>query len=85
VAARRQAIDCGARGPLVPATGATVGMPGTWTPAGSTPPADAAGAVGVTATPNSAWLTGEYVQGSTAGVAGEMHWGGAAWVAGIAP
>lgn len=68
-----------------PATGATAGTPGTWTPAGSTPPANAAAAGAVAATPNTAWATGEYVQGTTSGVPGEMHWDGAAWVAGIAP
>jgi hypothetical protein len=55
-----------------------------WTPAGSTPPADAAGST-VVANPVTAWTTGQYVQGSTAGAAGEMHWDGADWVAGRAP
>jgi hypothetical protein len=69
------------------AVGAGAGTPGTWSPPGSTPPADAAAAeaAGLTATPNSAWTTGQYVQGSTAGTAGEMHWDGTAWVAGMAP
>lgn len=66
------------------ATGATAGTPGTWTPSGSTPPANAAGATSVTASPASAWTTGQYVQGSTAGSGGEMHWSGSAWVAGRA-
>lgn len=66
------------------ATGATAGTPGTWTPSGSTPPANAAGATGLTATPATAWTTGQYVQGSTSGSAGEMHWSGSAWVAGRA-
>jgi len=69
----------------VDATGANSGTPGTWTPSGSVPPADAAAATNITANPSSAWLTGEYVQGSTAGTAGEMHWDGTAWVAGKAP
>ncbi len=68
----------------VAATGATAGTPGTWTPAGSTPPANAAGATGLTASPNTAWTTGQYVQGSTAGVPGEMFWNGTAWAAGRA-
>jgi hypothetical protein len=69
-----------------PATGATAGTPGTWTPSGSTPPANAAGATssGVVASPATAWTTGQYVQGSTAGSAGEMHWSSSAWVAGRA-
>jgi hypothetical protein len=68
------------------ATGATAGIPGSWTPGGSTPPANAAGAnsSSVTASPSSAWTTGQYVQGSTAGSAGEMHWTGTAWAAGRA-
>jgi hypothetical protein len=71
----------------VAATGATAGIPGTWTPAGSTPPANAAGATssGVVASPATAWTVGQYVQGSTAGVPGQMHWSGAAWVAGPKP
>lgn len=67
-----------------PATGATAGTPGTWTPAGASPPADSAGAGSVAATPGTAWTTGQYVQGSTAGASGEMHWDGAAWAAGRA-
>lgn len=66
------------------ATGATAGTPGTWTPSGSTPPANAAGATaaGVVASPATVWTTGQYVQGSTAGVGGEMYWSGTAWTAG---
>lgn len=72
--------------PAVAATGATAGIPGTWTPAGSTPPADAAAAeaAGVTASPASDWTTGQYVQGSTAGAAGEMHYDTGAWTSGRA-
>ena len=70
-----------------PATGATAGTPGTWTPSGSTPPADAAaaGTADVVASPTTAWTTGQYVQGSTAGVPGEMMWSGTDWVGGKAP
>lgn len=68
--------------PVVPSTGATAGAPGTWTPAGSTPPANAAGAGGVTASPATDWTVGQYVQGTDAGAAGEMNWSGTAWVAG---
>jgi len=77
-------IDCNAA-PVI-ATGATAGIPGTWTPTGSNPPADAAGATAtsVVASPNTAWTTGQYVQGSTAGTGGRMHWSGTAWVAGAA-
>jgi hypothetical protein len=68
------------------ATGATAGTPGTWTPSGSIPPADAAGAntAAIVASPTTAWVAGEYVQGSTAGVGGEMYWNGSAWTAGRA-
>jgi hypothetical protein len=71
----------------VPATGATAGIPGTFTPPGSIPPADAAAATtaGIVATPTTAWTEGQYVQGSTAGTAGEMYWSGTAWTAGQAP
>ncbi len=72
-----------AAGPVA-ATGATAGTPGTWTPAGSTPPANAAAATSVAATPGTAWTTGQYVQGATAGTGGEMHWSGSAWVSGKA-
>jgi len=62
---------------------ATAGTPGTWS---GSAPADAAAATaaGVVASPTTAWTTGQYVQGSTAGVPGEMHWGGTAWAAGRA-
>jgi hypothetical protein len=66
------------------ATGATAGSPGTWTPTGSTPPANVAAITtdGVIASPTTTWTTGQYVQTSVAGAAGEAHWSGTAWVAG---
>lgn len=72
----------------VAATGATAGTPGTWTPAGSTPPASVAALIAgtpnpVVASPASAWTTGQYVQTGTAGAPGQAHWDGAAWVAGV--
>jgi hypothetical protein len=67
------------------AAGATAGIPGYFTPAGCTPPANAAAATSVVASPTSAWTTGQYVQGSTAGAAGEMYWNGTAWTAGRKP
>ena len=66
-------------------TGATAGAPGTWTPAGSTPPASSSAATGIVASPTTAWTTGQYMQGSAAGAAGQMHWNGTAWVGGITP
>lgn len=71
----------------VAATGANAGAPGTFTPAGATPPADVAALTsgGVAASPNTAWATGEWVQTATAGAPGEAHWSGSAWAAGKAP
>lgn len=71
------------------ATGATAGIPGSFTPSGSTTnlPRDAADATakGIVASPATAWTTGQYVQGTTAGAAGRMTWTGTAWVGGVAP
>jgi len=57
------------------------GTPGSWS---GTPPAtfSAATSAGAIASPTSAWTTGQYVQGSTAGATGEMHWSGTAWTTG---
>jgi hypothetical protein len=70
----------------VAATGATAGTPGTWTPSGSTPPASVTALQGasVTASPGTAWTTGQYVQTGTAGTPGQAHWSGSAWVSGAA-
>ena len=68
-------------GPIA-ATGATAGTPGTFTPAGSTAPANLAGMTGLTASPSSAWTTGESVKPADAS---DAHWDGSAWVAGVAP
>lgn len=73
--------------PLVPATGATAGTPGTWTPAGSTPPATVPDLIAgtpnaVTASPLTAWATGESVETADAAPA---NWDGTTWAAGIAP
>jgi hypothetical protein len=75
---------------VVPPTGATevVGGAGTYVPANATPPADVTALANhvppVTATPNTAWSTGSYIQTATAGAAGQAHWDGTAWVAGPA-
>lgn len=71
--------------PVVPATGATAGAPGVWTPPGSTPPASVSGAGGVTASPDTPWTTGQYMQGALPGAPGQMTWSGSAWVGGKAP
>jgi hypothetical protein len=65
----------------VPATGATAGAPGFFTPSGATTPANLAALTGITATPATAWATGQFV--ITADLLG-AHWSGAAWVAGKA-
>lgn len=71
------------------ATGATAGTPGTWTPSGSTAPADVPDLIAgtpnaVTASPGTAWTVGQYVQTGTAGAPGEASWDGSIWVAGRA-
>lgn len=71
--------------PVVNATGAIAGAPGSWVPAGSVPPANVAGAAGLTAAPSTPWTVGQYVQTGTAGAAGETYWNGTAYVAGRAP
>ena len=71
--------------PISPATGATAGTPGTWTPANSAPPASWPSLTGhqppITASPNTAWTTGEYV---VLGDETKAHWDGTVWVAGPA-
>ena len=76
------ACDCAPSGPK--ATGATSGTPGTWTPVNSYPPeafTDMATA-GVTASPTTAWTTGQYV---VLGDGTFTHWTGTAWAAGKKP
>lgn len=74
-------VKSGAGG--VAATGATAGTPGSWTPAGSVPPANLAAlqAGGITASPASAWTTGQNV---VLGDSSTAHWSGSAWAAGAA-
>lgn len=70
-----------------PAASATAGTPGTWLPAGSTPPASVAAlqASSITAVPATAWTGLQYVQTGTAGAPGEATWTGTGWVGGRAP
>ena len=70
-------------GAAVAATGATAGTPGSFTPAGATVPANLAAlqAGSVTASPATAWTTGQSVNLGT----GSAHWDAAAWAAGVAP
>lgn len=65
-----------------PATGATAGAPGAFTPSGSSQPSNLAAMSTVTASPTTKWTVGQYVDlkdGSKA------HWNGTAWAAGAAP
>ena len=75
--------------PAVPATGATAGIPGAWTPAGSSPPSSVANLIAgvpnaVVANPLTKWTIGQYVQTGTAGAAGQANWDGAVWALGVA-
>lgn len=64
------------------ATGATAGSPGTFTPGGSVAPANFAAIGSLTATPATAWTTGQYV---VLGDSSHAHWDSSAWVVGNAP
>jgi hypothetical protein len=66
----------------VPATGATAGTPGNFTPAGCFTPANLAAMAGLNAVPALAWSTGQYVQPADGS---DAHWSGTAWVVGTAP
>lgn len=73
--------DCDPIALGVPATGATAGTPGTYTPANSYGPANFASIGALTASPNTAWTTGQRIvlrDGSLA------RWSGTAWVVGAA-
>ena len=63
------------------ASGATAGTPGTFTPAGAEAPADLAALSDVTASPTTAWTTGQHV---VLGDGSQAHWDGSAWAAGAA-
>jgi len=63
------------------ATGATAGIPGSWTPAGSEAPNVFTQMNTVVAAPATAWTTGQYVM---LGDGTFAHWGGAAWTSGKA-
>jgi hypothetical protein len=74
--------SCGATAVGVPATTATAGSPATLAPGNSYAPASFATIGALTASPLTAWTSGQYLQlrdGSTA------HWDSTQWVAGVAP
>jgi hypothetical protein len=64
------------------ATGAAAGIPGSFTPAGATPPLALANLTGITAAPATAWTIGQHVE---LGNGSDAYWNGTAWVAGIHP
>jgi hypothetical protein len=66
------------------ATGAAAGAPGTWSPADTYAPFSFDDLVtsDPTATPSSAWTSGQYV---VLGDGTHAYWGGSAWVEGEAP
>ena len=73
--------------PGVPATGATAGAPGTWTPVGSRPPATVTALIAgtpntVAANPTANWSAGQSVEAVDGG---DAHWNGTTWVAGTHP
>jgi hypothetical protein len=67
---------------MVVATGATAGIPGTWTPAGSAPRANLAAMTGCTATPATAWTVGQYMLMADGQ---KCHWNATTWVTGPKP
>jgi len=76
--------------PTVPSTGATAGIPGIWTPAGSLRPATQLDLINgipnpVIASPLTQWSGGQFVQTRQSGAAGRACWSGIGWVGGIAP
>jgi hypothetical protein len=66
----------------VPATGATAGSPGTFTPAGAVVPVNLAALSTVVASPATAWTTGQYV---VLGDTSNAYWDATNWVTGQAP
>jgi hypothetical protein len=68
--------------PVVVPTGATAGAPGAWTPPGSQAPSSLAEANALGLALGPVWAAGQWVD--LAG-GGDIHWAGAAFVAGVAP
>jgi hypothetical protein len=67
---------------VIVATGATAGLPGTFTPAGATPPQALANMTGIVASPGTNWTVGQHVE---LGNGSDVHWNGTAWTAGVHP
>lgn len=66
----------------VTATGATAGTPGTFTPLNATAPANLTAMTGITASPATAWTTGQHVVLRDNSL---THWSGTGWIAGAKP
>jgi hypothetical protein len=76
------ATSTGERPSGLKATGATSGIPGTFTPTGVQPVANLASMTGVVATPATVWASGSYV---TLGDGSKAYWTSTVWAAGTAP
>jgi hypothetical protein len=63
------------------ATGASAGTPGAWTPANADTPNRFQSMDAITATPATAWTTGQYI---VLGDGSLAHWAGSAWASGAA-
>ena len=68
--------------PVVNATSASAGTPGSFSPNGATPPATLSALSSVTANPTTAWTTGQRV---VLGNGSSAYWNGTAWANGTAP
>lgn len=66
---------------VIAATGATAGTPGAFTPSGATSPQTLSDLASVTASPTTAWTSGQRV---VLGNGTSAYWNGTAWVAGTA-
>lgn len=71
----------GAQALGVPATSAVAGIPGHYAPTNSYGRANLAAMTGLTASPSSAWTTGQYV---TMRDGNKAHWNSTTWIAGPA-
>lgn len=75
------AAVCGAAAVGIPATSGVAGSPGTYLPTNSYGPASFATIGALTASPTTAWTTGQYITLRDGTLA---HWSSSAWVAGAA-
>lgn len=73
---------CGCANLVLTAQVGVAGTPGYFTPQGAPPPANLSAMTGITASPATAWTTGQYI---VIGGAAEASWNGTAWVTGRRP